>query len=229
MLKMISIIFLFTLLCSCNNSNSSNTTTSQVVEPKKIQSNQNTKNNVIKESSYENIESSHECDGDCAPPDYLSLPSHKEHKILTISINAKSHLSAFFLSNINVNEIQFKEIIEPNESNYNLAQGTIIFKDGYLAYTLPSPNESYKNSLIRYTSNNSKQQFTDFENEMLSKIISISGEKNPQRFLQELIASKKNHYYKGCYIQQRESKLGVLELAVCDSDDKKFFTLYNPK
>ena len=216
------------LLCSCNNSSSSKTNTSQVVKTKQIQSNQNTENNITKESRYEKIEPEQEC-GDCSSPNYLEVPSYKQHKLLDIPLNTKKHLSALFLKNFNANVVEVKDIIEPSEDNYNLAQGTILFNDGYLAYTLPSSNESYKNSLIRYTSNNSKQKFTDFENEMLYKIISISGEPNPQKFLQELIASKKYHNYKGCYIQKKESKLSIVELAVCDSDNKKFLTLYNPK
>ena len=228
MLKFIPIIFVFTLLCSCNNSSSSKTTTSQVVETTKIQSNQNTENNISKTTSYKEIELEQEC-GDCAPPNYLEVPSYQHHKLLDISSNAKEHLSAFLLKNLNPNIVEIKEIIEPSESNDNLAQGTIVFNDGYLAYTLPSPNESYKNSLIRYTSNNSTQPFTKFENEMLYKIITISGAQNPEKFLQELISSKKNYDYKGCYIQQENSKLGVIELAVCETDNKKFLTLYNPK
>lgn len=216
------------LLCSCNNSSSSKAATSQVVETIQIQSNQNTENNITKKPRYEKIKPEQEC-GDCAPPNYLEAPSYRQHKLLDVPLNTKKQLSAFFLKNFNANVVEVKDIIEPSESNYNLAQGTIIFNDGYLAYTLPSPNESYKNSLIRYTSNNSKQKFTDFENEMLYRIISISGEENPQKFLQELVASKKNHDYKGCYIQQKESKLSIVELAVCDSDNKKFLTLYNPK
>ena len=153
---------------------------------------------------------------------------------------AKQAREPFFLPNENVKETKnlFHKDYNLNQINSKQFEETaygffvvIQYDDGtILDYSLDKVNNKY--FVKRFTLAGKYQPHDPFkrlDEDIIYKILEISGADNPELFFQELISSPKITKYKGCTVQQKQSKYAMVDLTSCEFDNRTDLSLYNPE
>ena len=153
---------------------------------------------------------------------------------------AKQAREPFFLPDENVKETKnlFHKDYSLNQINSKQFDETaygffvvIQYDDGtILDYSLDKVNNKY--FVKRFTLAGKYQPHEPFNNihkDVVYKILEISGADDPEVFFQELISSPKITKYKGCTVQQKQSKYAMVDLTSCEFDNRTDLSLYNPE
>ena len=127
----------------------------------------------------------------------------------------------------NLNQINSKQF---NETAYGFFV-VIQYDDGtILDYSLDKVNKEY--FVKRFTlawKYQPHEPFNNIHKDVVYKILEISGADDPELFFQELISSPKITKYKGCIVQQKQSKYAMVDLTSCEFDNRTDLSLYNPE
>ncbi|MBE0408005.1 hypothetical protein ACT3TI_13880 [Psychrobacter sp. AOP22-C1-22] len=134
------------------------------------------------------------------------------------------NIKNFFFNNYNENQIKNKQY---DETAYGFF-GVIQYNDGtILDYSLDKVNNKYFVKMSNLRGNYQlRNSFNNIHKDTVYKMLDISGVDDPEIFFQELISSPKITKYKGCTVQQKQSKYAMVDLTSCEFDNIAELNLY---
>ena len=165
-----------------------------------------------------------DCDAedDCVPFYYYNTPAFLHYNPLYLPVSAKKELYEIFINEKSSNKsVDIYDITDHS--------GFIKYQNNTtLSYNLSeTANISDGVNYIVYQSNINKLTKSDIA--MFLKLIHMSGERDSELFLDQLISSQKLNNYPQCTVQQKQAKYGMIELSICEAENIIAFSLYNPQ
>ena len=153
---------------------------------------------------------------------------------------AKQAHEPFFLPEENVRKLRYlfhgnnDSIHLKDESffeNEHVFYGHIDYlNDISISYSFDKKNNKYFNeSFLMRGEYKTTKQLDNLYKDIIYEILDISGADNPEVFFQELISSPKITKYKGCTVQQKQSKYAMVDLTSCEFDNRTDLSLYKSK
>ncbi|MBE0443332.1 MULTISPECIES: hypothetical protein [unclassified Psychrobacter] len=154
-------------------------------------------------------------------------PAKQAHEPFFLPDENVKKTKKLFHKDYNLNQINSKQFDETAYGFFVVIQ----YDDGtILDYSLDKVNNKY--FVKRFTLAGKYQPldpFNKLNKAVVYQILEISGADNPEIFFQELINSPKITKYKGCTVQQKQSKYAMVGLTSCEFDNRTDLSLYNPK
>lgn len=133
----------------------------------------------------------------------------------------------FFNKNQNKKQIKNKQFEETAYGFFSVIQ---YYDDTILDYSLDKVNNEYFVKVSNLRGNyQPHESFNNIHKDAVYKMLEISGADDPEVFFQELISNPKITKYKGCIVQQKQSKYAMVDLTSCEFDNRTDLSLYNPK
>lgn len=215
-LMVLSAMSLALLIVSCNNISSSNES-----EPKKVEQYRSTPNKTVAKSSNQCKAQCENPQAECRHVEYLNTPAYQSTTDTRLPKDKIIEIENNF-----INTVPKSSIVANFHSSDS---GWVDYYDGRsLVFSFLNDRQG-RNGIYYISPHQNSATLSDFDQQMLLKIISISGNDNPQRFLQELLVEQPINHCSSCIIKQKQSKYGMIELSVCKADNAMTFSLYNPQ
>ena len=154
-------------------------------------------------------------------------PAKQAHEPFFLPDENVKRLKKSFHRKTNSTKIQDDGFFE----NEHVFYGHIDYSSGIsISYLFDKENNNYFNrSFLMRGNYKLNRQFNRIDKDIIYKILEISGADDPEIFFQELISSPKITKYKGCIVQQKQSKYAMVDLTSCEFDNRTDLSLYNPK
>lgn len=160
-------------------------------------------------------------------PFITKTPAKQAHEPFFLPDENVKKTKNLFHKDYNLNQINSKQFDETAYGFFVVIQ----YDDGtILDYSLDKVNNKY--FVKRFTLAGNYQPhdpFNKLNKSIVYKILEISGADNPELFFQELISSPKITKYKGCIVQQKQSKYAMVDLTSCEFDNRTDLSLYKSK
>ena len=157
-------------------------------------------------------------------PFITKTPAKQAYKPFFLPDKNVKKTKKLFHKDYNLNQINSKQFDETAYGFFVVIQ----YDDGtILDYSLDKVNNEY--FVKRFTLAGKYQPHEPFNNihkGVVYKILEISGADDPEVFFQELISSPKITKYKGCTVQQKQSKYAMVDLTSCEFDNRTDLSLY---
>lgn len=160
-------------------------------------------------------------------PRITSTPAKQSQTRFSLPQLNTEKLKTSFYDDMQVEKIEGENINEDLNSFYGLVQYS---DDTFIHYSFEKEKDQYFGKLF-YVAVPQKftEAFSDFQKNIIYKMIDVSGADNPPQFFQELLDSPKITKYTECVVQQKQSKYVMVEMTFCEDDDRTDISLYNPK
>lgn len=160
-------------------------------------------------------------------PFITETPAKQAHEPFFLPDKNVKETKNLFHKDYSLNQINSKQFDETAYGFFVVIQ----YDDGtILDYSLDKVNNKY--FVKRFTLAGKYQPHEPLNNihkDTIYKILEISGADDPELFFQELISSPKITKYKGCTVQQKQSKYAMVDLTSCEFDNRTDLSLYNSK
>ncbi|MGP9715857.1 hypothetical protein ACT3TI_14030, partial [Psychrobacter sp. AOP22-C1-22] len=160
-------------------------------------------------------------------PLITKTPAKQAHEPFFLPDENVKKTKNLFHKDYNLNQINSKQFDETAYGFFVVIQ----YDDGtVLDYSLDKVNNEY--FVKRFTLASKYQPhdpFNKLNKYIVYKILDISGADNPEIFFQELINSPKITKYRGCTVQQKQSKYAMVDLTSCEFDNRTDLSLYKSK
>ena len=210
------------ILAACDATSSDTLTldSGKVIESTVIQDEQSSTNSVLPFKTRPKIQQGFNTT-DWAPL-ITNTPAKQVHKPFFLPQKNVSKLKDFFYGNKNYINIKDKSFFE----NQHIFYGYVDYLNGIsISYSFNKENNKYfsESFLMR----GEYEQINNSHEDIIYKILDISGANDPELFFQELISSPKITKYKGCIVQQKQSKYAMVDLTSCEFDNRTDLSLYN--
>lgn len=153
---------------------------------------------------------------------------------------AKQVHDPFFLPEENVKKLKYLSHRNNDAANVkdksffeneHVFYGYIDYLNGTsISYLFNKENDKYfsESFLMRGEYKLIKQLDSSYK-DTIYKILDISGANDPEFFFQELISSPEITKYRGCIVQQKQSKYAMVDLTSCEFDNRTDLSLYKSK
>lgn len=222
----ITTLLLSSSLLACDNKSA---------ELKGIEQNQSTNNTV---SNTDNVSTNQQypaIDGDIDEiendfsvdwePRVTSTPAKQSQTRFYLPQLNTEKLKTSFYDDMQVEKIEGENINEDFNSFYGLVQYS---DDTFIHYSFEKEKDQYFGKLFYVAvPQKSTEAFSNFQKDIIYKMIDVSGADNPPQFFQELLDSPKITKYTECVVQQKQSKYVMVEMTFCEDDDRTDISLYN--
>ena len=160
-------------------------------------------------------------------PRVTSTPAKQSQTRFSLPQLNTEKLKTSFYDDMQVEKIEGENINEDLNSFYGLVQ----YSDNtFIHYSFEKEKDQYFGKLF-YVAVPQKptEAFSNFQKNIIYKMIDVSGADNPPQFFQELLDSPKIINYTECVVQQKQSKYVMVEMIFCEDDDRTDISLYNPE
>ncbi|CAM3431654.1 hypothetical protein GCM10016272_03280 [Psychrobacter glaciei] len=154
-------------------------------------------------------------------------PAKQAHEPFFLPDENVKKIRDFFNKNQNRKQIKNRQFEETAYGFFSVIQ---YYDDTILDYSLDKVNNKYFVKMSNLRGNYQPHEpFNNTHKDAVYKMLNISGADNPEIFFQQLISSPKITKYKGCTVQQKQSKYAMVDLTSCEFDNRTDLSLYNPK
>ena len=215
------------LLAACDATSSDSLTldSGKVIEPTVILDEQNSAESISTSKTEPQIQQGFNTTDPA--PFITRTPAKQVHEPFFLPDENVKKTKKLFHKDYNLNQINSKQFDETAYDFFVVIQ----YDDGtILDYSLDKVNNKY--FVKRFTLAGKYQPhdpFNKLDEDIIYKILDISGADNPEIFFQELINSPKITKYKGCTVQQKQSKYAMVDLTSCEFDNRTDLSLYKSK
>ncbi|MBF0658377.1 hypothetical protein IPZ60_06455 [Psychrobacter sp. NG25] len=157
-------------------------------------------------------------------PFITRTPAKQAHKPFFLPEENVRKIRNSFSKNQNEKQIKNKQF---DETEYGFFAVIQYYDDAILDYSLDKVNNKYFVKMSNLRGNYQPlEPFNNIHKDAVYKMLDISGADNPKVFFQELISSPKITKYKGCTVQQKQSKYAMVDLTSCEFDNRTDLSLY---
>ncbi|MBH0065007.1 hypothetical protein [Psychrobacter sp. SZ93C1] len=226
-MKLTFTLVITTLFAACDATSSDSLTldSGKVIEPTVILDEQNSAENISTSKTEPQIQQGFNTTD--PTPFITKTPAKQVHEPFFLPDENVKKTKKLFHKDYNLNQINSKQFDETAYGFFVVIQ----YNDGtILDYSLDKVNNKY--FVKRFTLAGKYQPhdpFNKLDEDIIYKILDISGADNPEVFFQELISSPKITKYKGCTVQQKQSKYAMVDLTSCEFDNRTDLSLYKSK
>ena len=211
--------------CDATSSDSLTLDSGKVIEPTVILDEQNSAESISTSKTEPQIQQGFNTTDPA--PFITKTPAKQVHEPFFLPDENVKKTKKLFHKDYNLNQINSKQFDETAYGFFVVIQ----YDDGtILDYSLDKVNNKY--FVKRFTLAGKYQPhdpFNKLDEDIIYKILAISGADNPEIFFQELINSPKITKYKGCTVQQKQSKYAMVDLTSCEFDNRTDLSLYKSK
>lgn len=217
-LQTLSTVSLILLTTSCHDISSSNKP-----KPKNLEKYHHVVDKTVTQPSNQCQPQCENSQAECQHVEYLNTPAYKDGVIINIPNFVKKQVFETFFNDTNT--MKDIDIIYgiPNEES-----GDIKYNKNQMLSYLFSQDLNFRNGIYYTSPYQNNTAITEFDQQIMLKVISILGSGNPKIFLEELLASEPINHCSTCIIKQKQSIYGMIELSVCEADNAIAFSLYEP-
>lgn len=160
-------------------------------------------------------------------PRMIRTPTSAPHKDFYLPDSNVQKIKPYLYNDIDINRIKEKYL---DENNYIFRGYVQYFDNTTIDYSFKKDKSGYSGTEFYLAGNYELSiAFSEFNKNIIYKMLEISGAENPKVFFQELVDSPKITKYTGCTVQLKEVKYGVIDLTSCKEDDATVIALYNPE
>ena len=211
--------------CDATSSDSLTLDSGKAIEPTITLDKQNSAESVLVSNTEPHIQQ------DINTIDWAPLitktPAKQAHEPFFLPEENVKKIRNFFSKNQNKKQIKNKQFDETAYGFFVVIQ----YDDGtILDYSLDKVNNKYFVKVSNLRGNYQPlEPFNNIHKDAVYKMLDISGADNPEVFFQELISSPKITKYKGCTVQQKQSKYAMVDLTSCEFDNRTDLSLYKSK
>ena len=157
-------------------------------------------------------------------PLITKTPAKQAHEPFFLPEENVKKIRNFFSKKQNEKQIKNKQF---DETEYVFFAVMQYYDDTVLDYSLDKVNNKYFVKVSNLRSNYQPlEPFNNIHKDAVYKMLDISGADNPEIFYQELINSPIITKYKGCTVQQKQSKYAMVDLTSCEFDNRTDLSLY---
>ena len=223
-MKLTFTLVITTLFAACDATSSDSLTldSGKVIEPTVILDEQNSTENISTSKTEPQIQQGFNTTDPA--PSITKTPAKQVHEPFFLPDENVKKTKKLFHKDYNLNQINSKQFDETAYGFFVVIQ----YNDGtILDYSLDKVNNKY--FVKRFTLAGKYQPhdpFNKLDEDIIYKILDISGADNPEIFFQELINSPKITKYKDCIVQQKQSKYAMVDLTSCEFDNRTDLSLY---
>ena len=211
--------------CDATSSDSLTLDSGKVIEPTVILDEQNSAESISTSKTEPQIQQGFNTTDPA--PFITKTPAKQVHEPFFLPDENVKKTKKLFHKDYNLNQINSKQFDETAYGFFVVIQ----YDDGtILDYSLDKVNNKY--FVKRFTLAGKYQPhdpFNRLDEDIIYKILDISGADNPEIFYQELINSPIITKYKGCTVQQKQSKYAMVDLTSCEFDNRTDLSLYKSK
>ncbi|SLJ84067.1 hypothetical protein [Psychrobacter sp. DAB_AL43B] len=160
-------------------------------------------------------------------PHITKTPAKQAHEPFFLPDENVKKIRNFFNKNQNKKQIKNKQFEETAYGFFSVIQ---YYDDTILDYSLDKVNNKYFVKMSNLRGHYQPHEpFNNIHKDAVYKMLDISGADDPEIFFQELISSPKITKYKGCTVQQKQSKYAMVDLTSCEFDNRTDLSLYKSK
>lgn len=160
-------------------------------------------------------------------PRVIQTPVGQQHKSFLMPKENIEKIKSYFYNTVDAKQVKEKQL---EENDYILYGYIRYLDDTVLEYDFRKGDREYSGHRFGFGGNyKTNEDFSEFNKHIIYKMLDASGIDSPQVFFQELINSPKITKYKGCTVQLKKAKYGMIDLTSCKEDNLTSLSLYNPE
>ena len=152
--------------------------------------------------------------------------AYNAHNPLLLSAESSNKFKTYFYENITDEEAIDKWLLEGDEK----IDGGVRYNNGSSINYYIHKIAPYGNDVFQFHGKYATtQNFSDFDKEIIYKMLDIVGVSSPTEFFQQLLDSPENEDYTacGCTIQEKKTEKLMIEISICEANNATILSIYN--